>query len=99
MDIESNEITLYNLQKFYLGEYNSYLLFTVNGPNYGDKINLKLVVKEKENPKRNPDEDWEKIKEFRKNFGLDENDFPDEKILEILKYHNFNYEKAFESLF
>lgn len=41
----------------------------------------------------------EKIREFRYIFGLDELDYSDEKLLEILKQYDFNFEKAFESLF
>ena len=99
-DIESYEIILKNIGQFFAGEYNSYLLFNANGQNYGDKISLKVVIKKKENQKKKEiDEHLEKVKDFRNNFGLDENEYPDEKLLEILKKYNFNFEKAFESLF
>ena len=66
-DIEQCEITLKNLGQFFAGEYSSYLLFYVNGKNYGDKISLKVVIKKKENPKPKQNEDLEKVKEFRYN--------------------------------
>jgi hypothetical protein len=41
----------------------------------------------------------EKIKEFRDNFGIPEDEFDDQKIIDVLKENNFNHEKAFEELF
>ena len=32
-------------------------------------------------------------------FSLDKVDYSDEKLLEILKSHDFNYEQAFSSLY
>ena len=52
-DNESYEITLQNLGQIPPGEYKSYLLFNVNGQNYGDKITLKVVIKRNENLKTN----------------------------------------------
>ena len=98
-DIAQYEITLKNLGQFFAGEYSSYLLFYVNGKNYGDKISLKVVIKKKENPKPKQNEDLEKVKEFRNNFGLDENEYSDEKLLEILKKNGFDFIKSFEAMF
>ena len=84
-------IIMKNLGKYRAGEYYSYLLFYVNGHNFGEKITLKIVIKK--------DEYLEKVKDFRNNFGVDENDYPDEKLLETLKKYNFNEEKAFDSFF
>ena len=41
----------------------------------------------------------DKIKEFRENYNLNENDFSNEKILESLKNNDFDQEAAFASLF
>ena len=79
-----------NLGKYSAGEYNSYLLFYANGHNFGEKITLKIVIKK--------DEYLEKVKDFRNSFCLDEIEFPDENILEILKKYNFNFEQAFISI-
>ena len=45
------------------------------------------------------DENIDKIQEFRDTFNLSEDEYPNEKILEILKENDFNYENAFSSLF
>ena len=41
----------------------------------------------------------EKVKEFRDSFGLSEDDYTDDKLLEILRENNFDQAKAFEALF
>ena len=41
----------------------------------------------------------DKIEEFRNIFELPENDYKDEKLYEVLKKSNFEYSKAFDSLF
>ena len=39
------------------------------------------------------------INEFREMFSLAKSDYSDDKLLEILKKTNFNYESSFEILF
>ena len=87
------------MKGFYAGEYRSYLLFNVNGKNYGEVLTIKVVIKENQKQKNEFEEYKEKIKEFRDNFGLIENDFPDEKLFDILKSHNFDFGQTFEALF
>ena len=41
----------------------------------------------------------EKVKEFRDNFGLSEDDYDDDKLLEILRANNFDQTQTFEALF
>ncbi len=96
---ESSNYTLFlkNTGKMPKGDYKSYLLFYSNGKRYGDKILIKVSIKEKE--KVNDDEDMEKVREFRDNFGLSEEDFDDERLLEVLQKYNFQFDKAFEDLF
>ena len=58
-----------------------------------------IKIKKKDGKKKEIDEFIDKIKEFRDTFNLSEDEYSDEKILEILKENNFNYENAFSSLF
>ena len=58
-----------------------------------------IKIKKKDDKKKEIDEFIDKIKEFRDTFNLSEDEYSDEKILEILKENNFNYENAFSSLF
>lgn len=44
-------------------------------------------------------ENMNKIKEFRDMFDLKEEEFSDEKLFEILKQNNFDYEESFSLLF
>ena len=87
-----------NLGNLKVGEYKSYLLFNVNGKNYGEKLTLSINVKEKKELEE-IDKYRDKIKEFRDQFNLDKDDYADEKIFDILKQYNFNFENAFSSLF
>ena len=41
----------------------------------------------------------DKINDFRDTFSLSVKEYPDEKIYEILKENEFNFENAFSSLF
>ena len=87
-----------NLGNLKKGEYKSYLLFNVKGKNYGDKLTLIINVKEKE--EMNEMEKYmKKIEEFRSTFNLSENEYTNEKIFDVLKEHNLNFEEAFSSLF
>ena len=73
------------------GTYNIILDFCVNNKIYGEPIKFKVKII--------PDENLLKIIEFRNNYQLSEKEFPNEKILNLLKKHNFNFEEAFPDLF
>ena len=45
------------------------------------------------------DKNQEKINKFRRMFDIKETDFSDERILDLLKKNNFDFEKTFENLF
>ena len=92
---EKYNIIFKNLENLETGEYNLFYLFNIDGKNIGEKLVLKINIKEK---KEENNEYEDKIKEFRENFGI-ETDFEDEKILELLKENDFNYEKTFDALF
>ena len=87
---EKYEIVLKNLGNLKVREYNCILSFGVGLKSlkfFGEKIFLKLNVKE------------EAIGKFRKEFGLSEKEFSDEKILEVLKENYFDFYKAFDKMF
>ena len=91
-DIEFN-----NLRKLQPGEYKSYLYFKINDRLIGEQLTLKIKVINKENY----DEDikMEKIKEFRENFALSEDEFSNDKLYNILENCEFDLEEAFSQLF
>ena len=41
----------------------------------------------------------DKIESLRIEYGLDENDFPNERVFKALKENNFDFEEAFASLY
>ena len=92
------EVNFKNLRNCPEGEHQAILWFFVNGNPCGEKLTLKVVIRPKEKEEEN-EENMDKIKEFRENFGLSDQDYSDEQLLEKLKEADFNYERAFESLF
>ena len=87
-----------NLGNLKKGEYKSFLLFNVKGKNFGDKLTVIINVKEKEEMNE-MEKNLDKIEEFRNTFNLDKKEYNNEKIFNILKEHNFNFEETFSSLF
>ena len=86
-----------DLKNIKAGEYKSYLTIENNGNFFsGEKLTLKIIIKKKRNE---IEENIDKIRDFRDNFSLSIEDYSDWKLLEILKKYNFNFDKAFESLF
>jgi hypothetical protein len=83
----------------HIGDYKSYLWFSSNEKKYGEKLLLKVSIKKKQNKDEISEEDMEKIKEFRDNFGLPEDEFDDQKLLDVLKENNYDHTKSFEDLF
>ena len=101
---KSYDINFKKLGEYTPNEYKSYLWFNVNGNSYGEKLTLIIKINEKRKYRRNREErenqmeNNDKIKEFREKFDLGKT-YNDSKLLNALKKNNFNYEKAFESLF
>ena len=86
-------VKINNLEKLKEGEYDAFVSFNVNGVNYGNLLKLKVVIKKKE---IDPiEEHKEEIENFRKEFNLDENEFSDKKLYDVLVENNFEPEKAF----
>ena len=86
------EIELIDVDQYPIGEYNCYLDFEVNGEKYGEKIDFKIIIKDR-------NKDLDKINEFREIFSLSKDEYPDDKLSDALQKKNFNYQNAFSSLF
>ena len=102
-DIKTNDIILNNLQT----NQNQYLKiklnidnmepgmkkcifhFNVNNVTYGEPLILNVNIKGVK----------EEISKFRKEFSLNEKDYDSKRLLEVLEKANFDYNKAFDSLF
>ena len=91
-ETKNYEMIINDLGEYPPGDYNIYLRFEVNGEQFGDRIEINLVIKEKQN------DDLIKVNEFRRNFNLAEKDYPNDKILSLLKKYNFDYDNAFVEL-
>ena len=91
------KIIVDDLSRYNQGEYKIIFSFYSGGKIHGEKITA--LIKIKENQKNEIDEYIDKINEFRETFNLSEDEYSNEKILEVLKEHNMNFENAFSSLF
>jgi len=93
------KVVIKNLGEKTIGEYKIFFLFYTNKNIIGDKITAMVKIKEKDNEKSEMEENMDKILEFRDTFNLSEDDYSNEKIFEILKDNDFNFENAFSALF
>ena len=93
------DIILSGLKKYSPNQYKSYLGFCIDDDEFGDELVLTINIKEKNTNKKEMAENMNKIKEFRDMFDLKEEEFSDEKLFEILKQNNFDYEESFSLLF
>ena len=96
-DIKKYIVNFNELKPYPPGDYTAGFFFEVDGKKYGDDIELDIIIKDK-------DEDEEEkhkrlVQEFRDEYTLSEDAYPDEKLLQVLKEHNFNIVEAFTSLF
>ena len=93
------DIIINNIYDSQPGEYKPFLRFYVDGNPVGELLTLTVIIIKKNSQNHIINQNKKIIKEFRDNFGLSEMDYTDEKLFEILKENNFNFEKSFESLF
>ena len=95
------EVFVKDLKNYPPGDYKIVFSFSSGGRIYGEKIVafIRIIEKEIKKNENEIDENIDKIKEFREEFNLTEDDYSNEELLKILKDNNFNYEKAFASLF
>ena len=70
-----------------LGEKKISLFLNIDGKNIGNEITFILFIKSK------------KVQEFRKEFNLNDNEYEEQQLFDILQKHNFINVKAFESMF
>ena len=88
-----------NLENLQPGIYQTNLAFCCNGEICGEKLVARLKINKLNDSNREIEENLDKINEFRQTFDLNKDEYPDEKILEILKENDFNFESAFSSIF
>ena len=81
------------------GEYMSYLNFIIFGEKIKEKLDIRIIIKKKENPDDEMKQYMEEIMHFRQEFELREEDFPNKKVFDLLKKNDFDYEMAFENAF
>ena len=93
------EIIFNNLEKCPVGEYKFFLYFSVGSKIFGEKLSFRVNIKEEEKQEFLIIENSVKIKEFRDNFGLKEEEYSDEQILNALKQNDFDFEQTFKKLF
>ena len=80
-----------------IGEKDASLYLNINGNNIERVIKMKVIIVEREINRI--EKHKEVIKQFRNEYDIiDENDYPDEDLYEILLSNNFNFEKAFMCL-
>ena len=96
-DIQKYITNINELKTYPPGDYTASFYFEVDGKKYGDDIELDIIIKDK----GGDEEEKYKllVKEFRDEYTLSEELYSDEKLLQILKKHNFNVVEAFDSLF
>ena len=102
-DLKANDIILNNLKEkqYYLlqikidlkelkiGNYKCIYNFIVDGKIYGNPLVLTVNIKEEE----------KEVQNFRKEFYLSTNDYGHQRLLKAIKDANYDFAKAFDSLF
>ncbi len=73
------------------GDYDLILDFCVSDKKYGEPLKIKIKIL--------PDEKKKLIDDFRIEYGLSKEDYPDERIYKVLEECRFNKEKAFNRIF
>jgi len=93
--IRKYPINFNDLKKYENGEYRVYLEFYSNRNNYGERLEIKVIIDKNEEIIKHIN----KIKSFRINYGYkNDKKYPNELILRKLKENNFNELKTFESI-
>ena len=92
-------VVIKDLGRYPPGEYKTIFEFYCDDISYGENIVVRIQLKEKNGKKSEIEPYMDKINDFRDTFSLSVEEYPDEKIYEILKENGFNFENAFSSLF
>ena len=99
IDEEKNyTVVIEGLSHLVEGVYNANVWFNVNNKNYGKMLNLRVeIIKKKEDPIKKY---MKQIEDFRAQFELfDKNEWPDERLYELLLENDFDPEKTFAKIF
>ena len=99
IDEEKNyTVVIEGLSHLVEGVYNGNVWFNVNNKNYGKMLNLRVeIIKKKEDPIKKY---MKQIEDFRAQFELfDKNEWPDERLYELLLENDFDPEKTFAKIF
>ena len=84
---DKNLIVNIPLKKMNLGENKIKMVLNIDGKNYGNEIILTIKYKSKQ------------VDNFRNDYSLNEEDYDDQRLLGLLQKQQFDFQKAFESLF
>jgi len=98
-EIEKYNIILRGLNNYSHKQYKSYLNIYIDDDEVGEQIILTINIKEKDKTKKEIEDNMDKINEFRQIYSLGIEDYSDEKLFEVLKNNNYDYDIAFGSLF
>ena len=94
---QNYELNMEDLHVYPAGKYEAEMNFEIDGKQYGDEIDINVTINEKQ---KDPGDDEENaIQKFRDTYGLDSQDYSNELLLDKLKKFNFDFPKAFSSLF
>ena len=94
---QNYELNMEDLHVYPAGKYEAEMNFEIDGKQYGDEIDINVTINEKQ---KDPGDDEENaIQKFRDTYGLDSQDYSNEVLLDKLKKFNFDFPKAFSSLF
>jgi hypothetical protein len=90
------KVVFNNLEKLDQGEYKSYMRFQIKDDIFiGEKLILKIIVKEKEDPNSEMNNHMEEIEKLRKEYGLSEDQYTNKIIYDALEKSGFEIEQAF----
>ena len=90
------KVVFNNLEKLDQGEYKSYMRFQIKDDIIiGEKLILKIIVKEKEDPNAEMNKHMEEIEKLRKEYGLSENQYTNKIIYDALQKCGFEMEQSF----
>ena len=89
-------VKIEGLKNLPVGEYETGVYFNIKGWNCGDIMKMKIIIINKEvDPKikyKNT------LKQFRGEYNLEEGEYPDDDLIDILLSNNLDLEKAFMCL-
>ena len=89
-------VKIEGLGKLPVGEYETGVYLNIKRNNIGKIIKIKIIIKEKEDDPI--DQYIETIKKFREEYNLDEKEYSNDDLYNILMSNEFNLEKAFMCL-